>query len=233
VRQRVIITLAVTNPVAIAAIAVAAVLAVAFLAAFVVLLVVCIYFAVGYYAGRVLLARFQRRSAQLAFADVVRDATSLEMEDVTNLLGWWAMDGSPEQEESAPAAAVEKSSSATEAAMPYGWTTLDLPTQPTPSGILGHDEDGKGEIIETTPVADESPAFPAQAPYALLAPSANRTTAATSKRRPEAGDRAAQLEAAKRLLAGGQSVRAAARRLGLSESTLRGWLRGFATGVNG
>jgi hypothetical protein len=101
----------------------------------------------------------------------------------------------------------------------------DLPTQPTPSGILGHDEDGKGEVIDTTPAADEPPAVPADTPPALLAPSAARTTKPKSRvQRPKA--------AAQRLLAEGKPLRAVARDLGVPESTLRSWRKKLEQGPN-
>jgi hypothetical protein len=99
--------------------------------------------------------------------------------------------------------------------------------EPTPRMSLGLDEHGRVEAIDMTPAGLEDP----PAPRVLPAPSAAQTTKPKPRVKRPQGDRAAQLEAAKRLLAGGQSVRATARRLGVSESTLRGWRKRFMAGA--
>jgi hypothetical protein len=107
----------------------------------------------------------------------------------------------------------------------YGWTSLDLPTEPTPTAVLGHDEHGKGEIIVVTPdLQQEEHTTPK--PLVLTAPSANRITTATRKRKPV--DWPALLQAARSQLAAGQTLRAVARDLGVPESTLRNRIKKVA-----
>jgi hypothetical protein len=107
---------------------------------------------------------------------------------------------------------------------PYGWTNLDLPTEPTPTAVLGHDEHGKGEIIDLTNyLQQEEHTKPTQ--LVLTALSANRITTAARKQKSEKIDWPVVLQAAKSQLAAGQSLRAVARDLGVPESTLRSRLK--------
>jgi hypothetical protein len=108
---------------------------------------------------------------------------------------------------------------------PYGWTSLDLPTEPTPTAVLGHDEHGKGEIIVVTPDLQQEE-YTTPKPLVLTAPSANRITTATRKRKPV--DWPAVLQAAKSRLVEGQTLRAVARDLGVPESTLRNRIKKLA-----
>jgi helix-turn-helix, Psq domain len=87
---------------------------------------------------------------------------------------------------------------------PYGWTHIDLPTEPTPTAVLGHDEHGKGEIIDMTP---------ADLPISsTLVKKANE-------------NREAKLTKAIDLVQAGESIRKAAKLAGVSESTLRGHIK--------
>ena len=81
------------------------------------------------------------------------------------------------------------------------WTSPDLPMgEPTPVLLFGHDEHGKGEIIDMTP---------ADVPISsTLVKKANE-------------DREAKLAKAIDMVQGGESVRKAANATGVAESTLR------------
>ena len=108
---------------------------------------------------------------------------------------------------------------------PYGWTSLDLPTEPTPTAVLGHDEHGKGEIIVVTPDLEQEE-HTTPKPLVLTAPSANRVTTIDRQRKPV--DWPALLQAARSQLAAGQTLRAVARDLGVPESTLRNRIKKVA-----
>jgi hypothetical protein len=95
----------------------------------------------------------------------------------------------------------------------------------SPSEELGHSSE--------TP-ALSTPPFPLLPEYKPVekAPSASKTvmkpakSVRTGKARPRTtSDRAAKLERAKQLLAQGRSRRAAAKEVGIAESTLRAWLK--------
>ena len=87
---------------------------------------------------------------------------------------------------------------------PYGWTQIDLPTEPTPTALYAHDEHGKGEIIDMTP---------ADLPIsATLVKKANE-------------NREAKLALAIDLVLGGTPIRKAANATGVGESTLRSRLK--------
>jgi hypothetical protein len=85
---------------------------------------------------------------------------------------------------------------------PYGWTHIDLPTEPTPTALYAHDEDGKGEIIDMTP-ADLHIS-------STLVENANRIE-----------NREGKLAKAIDLVLGGTPFRRAAKATGVAESTLR------------
>ena len=89
---------------------------------------------------------------------------------------------------------------------PYGWTHIDLPTEPTPTAVLGHDENGKGEFIDVTPADLPIPS--------TLVEKANRSE-----------DREAKLTKAIDLVQAGESIRKAAKLAGVSESRLRGHIK--------
>ena len=98
-------------------------------------------------------------------------------------------------------------------------TSPDLPMgEPTPVLVFGHDEHGKGEIIDLTPDLEHEEQTTPKYPV-LTAPSANRITTIDRQRKPV--DWPVVLQTAKFRLAAGQSLRAVARDLGVPESTLR------------
>jgi hypothetical protein len=88
----------------------------------------------------------------------------------------------------------------------YGWTHIDLPTEPTPTAVLGHDEHGKCEFIDVTPADLPIPS--------TLVEKANRSE-----------DREAKLTKAIDLVQAGESIRKAAKLAGVSESRLRGHIK--------
>ena len=103
------------------------------------------------------------------------------------------------------------------------WTSSDLPIgEPTPMLVFGHEEHGKGEIIDLT-LDPEQEEHTTRMQLVLTAPSANHITTTVRKQKP--GDWPAVLQAARSQLAAGQSLRAVAHDLGVPESTLRGRIK--------
>ena len=106
------------------------------------------------------------------------------------------------------------------------WTSPDIPIgEPTPVLLFRHDENGKVEIIDVTPDPQQEE-HTTPKPLVLTAPSANRITTATRKRKPV--DWPAVLQTAKSRLVEGQTLRAVARDLGVPESTLRNRIKKVA-----
>ena len=97
-----------------------------------------------------------------------------------------------------------------EAVEAAAWTSPDLPMgEPTPVLVFGHDEHGKGEIIDMTPADLPIPS--------TLVEKANRIE-----------NREAKLAKAIDMVQGGESVRKAANATGVAESTLRNRIKKLA-----